>query len=161
MPLKVIVSHLISPTLMHAIAGYLKLHIELLKPADSQVDWNWMIGLQLSGKLTRQIKIDSRPVQIRPQPNKESVLRIGRQLLRLKSQKWDPGMLLADERISKHVARVGGSEPRAGSPLRWPENALPKCSSSPGAKSRSRTRISYCSRSQSTPSSTSRATTSP
>src|SRR5437762_3226379 len=116
MPLKVIVSHLISPTLMHAIAGYLKLHIELLRPADSQVDWNWMIGLQLSGKLTRQIKIDSRP-----------------QLLRLKFQKWDPGMLLADERISKHVARVGGSEPRAGSPLRWPENAQPKSSSSPGA----------------------------
>jgi|KBSSwiStaDraftv2_1062776.scaffolds.fasta_scaffold02870_11 hypothetical protein len=107
MPLKAIVSHLIIPTLMHAIAGYLKLHIELPRPADSQVDRNWMIGLQLSGMLTRQIKKDSRPLQSRPLPNKESVLRIGRQLLRLKFQKWDPGMLLADERISKHVARVG------------------------------------------------------
>ena len=126
--MKAIVSHLMSPTLMHAIAGYLKLHIDLLRPADSQVDRNWMIGLQLSGMLMRQIEIDSRPVQRRPLPNKESVLRVGRQLLRLKFQKWDPGMLLADERISKYVARVGGSEPRAGSPLRWPENAQPKCS---------------------------------
>jgi len=46
-------------------AGYLKLLIELLRPADSQVDRNWMIGLQPSGMWTRQTEIHSRPVQSR------------------------------------------------------------------------------------------------
>jgi len=50
---------------MHVTAGYLKLLIELLRPADSQVDRNWMIGLQPSGMWTRQTEIHSRPVQSR------------------------------------------------------------------------------------------------